>query len=40
MCDIAKHGHKDKCQNEFETPYAPARPEIVYCEQCYQTEVV
>jgi len=28
------------CPNEFETSYAPERPEIVYCEQCYQAEVV
>ncbi|OHB22219.1 MAG: hypothetical protein A2939_04965 [Parcubacteria group bacterium RIFCSPLOWO2_01_FULL_48_18] len=28
------------CPNEFETSYAPERPEIVYCEQCYNTEVV
>lgn len=28
------------CPNEFETTYAPDRPEIVYCEQCYQSEVV
>ena len=35
------HFHKDgKCINEFETSYAPDRPEIVYCEQCYQAEVV
>jgi hypothetical protein len=27
------------CQNEFETSYAPDRPEIVYCERCYQQEV-
>ena len=27
------------CPNEFETSYAPERPEIVYCEQCYQAEV-
>ncbi len=27
------------CPNEFETSYAPERPEIVYCEQCYQNEV-
>jgi len=25
--------------NEFETAYAPDRPEIVYCEKCYQQEV-
>ena len=27
------------CQNEFETAYAPDRPEMVYCEKCYQSEV-
>ena len=27
------------CPNEFETTYAPERPEIVYCEKCYQKEV-
>ena len=30
---------KEGCTNEFETPYAPERPEIVYCERCYQNEV-
>ncbi|NVN97438.1 hypothetical protein HXX01_04410 [Candidatus Nomurabacteria bacterium] len=28
------------CTNEFETSYAPERPEIVYCEKCYQQEVI
>lgn len=28
------------CQNEFETSYAPDRKEIVYCESCYQKEVI
>jgi hypothetical protein len=27
------------CNNKFETSYAPERPEIVYCEKCYQQEV-
>ncbi len=27
------------CNNEFETSYAPERPEIIYCEQCYNREV-
>ncbi len=27
------------CQNEFETSYSPDRPEIIYCEKCYQQEV-
>ena len=30
---------KEGCTNEFETSYAPERPEIVYCERCYQNEV-
>lgn len=30
---------KQGCGNEFETSYAPDRPEIVYCESCYQQEV-
>lgn len=36
---IHQHG-TEKCPNEFETSYAPERPEIVYCEQCYQAEVL
>ena len=40
MCDKENHhNHKGKCEVEFETPYAPERPEIVYCEKCYQQEV-
>lgn len=27
------------CENEFETSYSPDRPEIIYCESCYQKEV-
>jgi len=35
------HSHgTDKCSNLFETTYAPDRPEIVYCEQCYKSEIV
>ncbi len=30
---------KEGCPNEFETSYAPERPEIIYCERCYQQEV-
>ncbi len=48
MCDykayknFSKHEwHPDgRCPNEFETPYAPERPEIVYCEECNQKEVI
>jgi len=28
-----------KCGEEIKTSYAPDRPEIVYCEQCYNNEV-
>ena len=34
-----RHCMKPGCTNEFETSYAPDRPEIVYCERCYQQEV-
>ncbi|MBI5220330.1 MAG: hypothetical protein HY978_00645 [Candidatus Liptonbacteria bacterium] len=46
-----EHSHgKEPCPNEFETSYAPdprcaegsgeaSRPEIVYCESCYNAEV-
>lgn len=34
------HRTCSKCAKEIETSYAPDRPEIVYCEQCYQAEVV
>ncbi|MCR4328218.1 MAG: hypothetical protein NUV53_01740, partial [Patescibacteria group bacterium] len=38
--NISSHFHGDaQCPNEFETPYAPERKEIVYCEGCYQGEV-
>jgi hypothetical protein len=37
----ASHFHSEShCPNEFETSYAPGRPEIIYCEQCYQAETV
>ncbi len=28
-----------KCGIEVRTPYSPDRPEIIYCEKCYQQEV-
>jgi hypothetical protein len=39
MCDKKHAFHSGHCTNEFETSYAPDRPEIVYCEQCYNSEV-
>ena len=40
--NTTKHPHhpEGKCPNEFETSYDPKRKEIVYCEACYQAEVV
>ncbi len=34
------HHKTGRCPNVFRTPYAPERPEIVYCESCYNAEVV
>ncbi|OGG41291.1 hypothetical protein A3A21_04005 [Candidatus Jorgensenbacteria bacterium RIFCSPLOWO2_01_FULL_45_25b] len=33
-----RHG-ENKCKESFQTPHAPERPEIIYCESCYQQEV-
>ena len=38
--DHVHHKKDEHCPSEFETTYAPERPEIVYCEQCYLREVV
>jgi len=32
------HRNCQKCKVEIYTPYAPKRPEIVYCVKCYQAE--
>ncbi|MDP2630652.1 MAG: hypothetical protein Q8P56_04545 [Candidatus Uhrbacteria bacterium] len=40
MCDQSGHEHVDRCTIEFETSYAPNRSERVYCEACYQKEVI
>ena len=32
--------HCAKCNADIQTSYSPDRPEIVYCEQCYQQEVL
>jgi hypothetical protein len=45
---VAKNGYKNtvahqhgagKCEAGISTPYAPDRPELVYCETCYQGEI-
>ena len=39
MCSVSSHEHGGMCSNEFETMYAPDRPEIIYCKECYQKEI-
>jgi hypothetical protein len=40
MCEIKNHHHgTNKCEVKFKTSYSPDRPEIIYCEHCYQQEV-
>jgi len=34
------HKNGDSCPNAFETSFAPEKSEIVYCEPCYQSEIV
>jgi len=36
MCEESGYDHEGRCPVEFETTYAPERPEKVYCEKCYQ----
>jgi hypothetical protein len=39
--NTSEHFHgSDPCPNEFQTSYSPERKEIVYCESCYNSEVV
>lgn len=40
MCTKENHDHSGPCPNTFETSYAPERPEVIYCEKCYQQEIV
>jgi hypothetical protein len=40
MCNKEEHGHSGICPNQFETPFAPERSETIYCESCYQKEVM
>ncbi|MCL4400002.1 hypothetical protein M1506_01865 [Patescibacteria group bacterium] len=36
---LHRHG-EGKCGNKISTSYTPDRPELVYCEECYQAEIV
>lgn len=39
--NTGKHAHGEaRCPNTFETAYAPERPELLYCEACYNAEIL
>ena len=45
QCLCALPGHElhkegEVCHTTFDTPFKPERPEKVFCEQCYQKEVI
>jgi hypothetical protein len=40
MCENSEHNHSEKCTNTFETSYRPESGHIVYCEECYQKELL
>ncbi|MFH1536459.1 MAG: hypothetical protein ABID45_00560 [Patescibacteria group bacterium] len=40
MCTQIDHNHTGRCQNEFSTTYSPNQPEIIYCQDCYNKEIL
>jgi len=39
--NTSSHTHKDSlCREKFKTGYSPDKSEIIYCESCYQQEVI
>jgi hypothetical protein len=39
-CSQTEHGHGGQCENVFETSYTADSTLKIYCEKCYQAEVV
>ena len=39
MCELSGHEHNGKCENKFETMYAPDKPDKIFCKECYQKEI-
>ncbi len=40
-CEKENHSHgNSRCPNSFETSYAPGSKETIYCEECYQKEII
>lgn len=40
QCELKNHNHENRCSNKFETSYPPNHQETVYCEDCYQKEII
>lgn len=40
MCNNESHDHESKCGLPFETPYSPDRKETIYCEECFNREIL
>ncbi|HBY73455.1 MAG TPA: hypothetical protein DEG44_02055 [Candidatus Kerfeldbacteria bacterium] len=40
MCTQPDHHHDARCANQFETSYSPDTKELIYCERCYQKEII
>lgn len=41
QCDRAHPSHSNgRCEHSFKTIYAPDRPEIIYCDECYNAETL
>lgn len=38
--DVEHFHGADHCPNEFRSSFAPEKPDIVYCEQCYKEETI
>ncbi len=39
--NVSKHFHNgEACPNQFMTAYSPERKEIIYCEKCYNSEIL
>ncbi|MFA5995369.1 MAG: hypothetical protein WCW27_03125 [Patescibacteria group bacterium] len=39
MCTQPMHKHSGRCDLEVSTAYSPDKPELIYCEECYQKEI-
>ncbi len=39
-CNSENHGHENQCVNEFQTFFTKREPRPIYCEVCYQKELL